>query len=521
MAWSWLEKLSGRPWRRPAKAPSPPVVEAGRSPLKISAAVLDASGRRQTGAGMPLPWTLPEPPPGTIPKGASTMAQDSGVSDIYGWANEGGGLGGIGLYSEGLFFPGYPYLAQLTQRSEYRRGSEIVAREMTRKWIRLTAKGDKGKSGKLDDLEGAMKDFKVQSRFREAAELDGFFGRGHIFPDTEAATDLLQTPLIIDPVTIKKGSLKRLTTVEPLWTYPTGYDSSNPLSANFYKPQGWYVQGQHIHTSRLLTFVGREVPDILKPAYLFGGISLSQLGKPYVDNWLETRSAVARLVRSFSQSGLKTNMQAALSAQPGQGILDRIKLFNNFRDNSDALILDKESEEWFNISTPLGTLDALQAQTQEHMASVWGIPLIVFFGITPSGLNASSDGELEVWNTTIKGLQEHLFGDRLDALIKIIQLNEFGAIDPDIGYEWNHLGETDDAEAAVIRKSDGDLAVARINAGVLAPIEERTRIANEDDSQYPDLDVVDVPVAPVDPTLDPPDDGTDPPAKPNAEAEPV
>ena len=39
--------------------------------------------------------------------------------------------------------------------------------------------------------------------------------------------------------------------------------------------------GRQVHTSRILTFIGRPVPDLLKPAYSFGGLSLVQLG--YVD----------------------------------------------------------------------------------------------------------------------------------------------------------------------------------------------------------------------------------------------
>lgn len=425
-----------------------------------------------------------------IPAGGSKMAQDEGLSGLYGWAGNYGGMAGM---SEGLYFPGYPYLAELTQRPEYRRGSEIIAREMTRKWIKLTAKGEADKSKKLAALEDAMKLLKVQDLFRRAAEHDGFFGRAQIYLDTGASEDVEKIPLIVNKATIGKGSLKRLVIVEPLWTYPTDYNSRDPLARDYYKPQSWYVMGRKVHASRFLTFVGRELPDILKPAYMFGGISLSQLGKPYVDNWIRTRQSVSDLVASFSQSGLKTNMMGALGGQPGTGVIDRVELLTNFRDNSNALVLDKESEEWFNVVTPLSTLDALQAQTQEHMSAVWGIPLIVFFGITPSGLNASTDGELEVWNTTVQSLQEHLFGPNLDVLLRIIQLSEFGEVGEDLTYTWESLGEVDQVKMAAVRKSDGDLAVSYISSGVLWPEEERVRLAGSEDSQYPGLDIANVP----------------------------
>ena len=64
---------------------------------------------------------------------------------------------------------------------------------------------------------------------------------------------------------------------KPTWSYPGVYNSSDPLAEDFYKPHTWYVFGKEVHRSRFLTLLSREVPDMLKPAYSFGGISMSQL----------------------------------------------------------------------------------------------------------------------------------------------------------------------------------------------------------------------------------------------------
>jgi hypothetical protein len=65
--------------------------------------------------------------------------------------------------------------------------------------------------------------------------------------------------------------------------------SGNP---DFYRPTVWFVMAKKVHASRFLQFCSFPVPDILKPAYLFGGVSLLQMIKPYVDNWLESRQDV-------------------------------------------------------------------------------------------------------------------------------------------------------------------------------------------------------------------------------------
>src|SRR6266567_3166637 len=94
------------------------------------------------------------------------------------------------------------------------------------------------------------------------------------------------------------------------------------------------------------------------------------------------------------------------------------------------MALNKETEEFENVSASLGTLDQLQAQTQEHMASVSRIPLVKLLGISPAGLNASSEGEIETFDDTINAGQEALIRPNLTRLLHFVQLNLWGAIDP-------------------------------------------------------------------------------------------
>ncbi len=344
-----------------------------------------AKGQKQSN-----PFVLPTPFPGVVPPSAPTMAQDDGWGNISAYTSAVSGDFG---YGNGFF--GYAYLADLAQRPEYRRMSEILAKEMTRKWIKFRATGDDAESklDKIAKLEDAFRKYEVQDAFRRVAELDGFFGRAHLFIDTGASDDLLKTPLVLRPQTVKKGMLKSIRVVEPIWAYPDQYNSTQPLAPHYYKPQNWYVMSQGVHVTRLLTFVSREVPDILKPAYQFGGLSMSQMAYPYVENWLRARQSVSDLMHAFSVSGIKTNLQAPLSSAGGPSVLDRAQFFNDTRDNRGFMVLDKDSEDFFNITTPLSTLDKLQAQAQEQMSSVSGIPLVKLLGITPTGLNACLTAE--------------------------------------------------------------------------------------------------------------------------------
>lgn len=437
-------------------------------------------------------FKLPDVLPGVVPAGSATMATDSDISGAYAWANS-------GMFNEGMGFLGYPYLSELSQRPEYRRIAETIAKEMTRKWMKLISvgSGDDGKTEKLKQLEAAMKKLKVQSAFRKAAELDSYFGRAHIYLDTGDSDDAEELKTTIGNGNSKltkvkispKHPLKRVSVIEPVWTYPNAYNSSDPLKSDYFNPVSWFVQGKLIHSTRLLSFVGRPVPDLLKPAYSFGGLAMSQMAKPYVDNWLRTRQAVSDLIYSFSTQVLSTDMGSVLTGGGADQIIYRAQMFNQMRDNRGLMMINKDTETFGNVSVPLSGLDHLQAQSQEHMSSVSGIPLVKLLGVTPSGLNASSDGEMRCFYDWIEAQQESLFTDNLSVILNLVQLSEFGEIDPDIGFKWEPLWTLDESQLAAARKTEADTDVELINAGVITPQESRTRIAADEDSAYASLDL--------------------------------
>lgn len=435
------------------------------------------------------PFVMPSYPKGVLPKGATKLAMDEAMAVVAQALEWGGGY--HGLWDEGIGFQGYPYLAELSQRAEYMRAAKVFAGEMTRKWIRLKAVGDEDKTDKITRLDAAMKKHKLRDVFHDAIEMDCYYGRGQIFIDVgEDHDDERATPLSLTKAKIGLGGLKRFTVIDPTWTAPMTYDSRDPTNPTFYKPQSWWVMARPIHASRMLTMISRPVRDILKPAYNFGGLSLSQIMKPYVDNWLRTRQAVSDLINSFTVFVLSTNMSALLTGGDGGPENNRLDVFNQQRSSRGAFEIDKDTESFQNISVPLGGLDHLQAQSQEHMATPSGIPVVKFFGLTPSGLNVSTDGEMRAFYDLMHSEQERVMGDPLTTSLQVLQIDEFGEIDPDISYEFVQLWELDDVAKATIRKTNADTdAVLITECQAITPQESRQRLAAEMDSPYHGLEL--------------------------------
>lgn len=437
------------------------------------------------------PIKAPDLLPGVAPAGVAVpvMAADSPAYTMAAQAFPGGG------------FPGFAYLSQLATRAEYRQMAAALSTELTREWIEFTSKqdDDEDNADKIKAIEEEFKRLDVRGVIQRAAADDCFFGRAHIFVDIQGADR--KTPLILDPRTVQKGSLQGVTTVEAVWTTPATYNALDPVAPDFYKPAKWFMLGQEVHASRLMTTVTRPLPDILKPAFNFAGMSLSQLAEPYVDNWLRTRQSVSDLLNNFSITALATSMDQVLQGDDdGSDLFARATLFTATRSNKGLMLLDKEREELVQINTPLSGLQELQAQSQEHMCSVSRMPAIVLTGISPSGLNASSDGEIRIFYDWIAAQQEAHWREPLEVILKAVQLSLFGEIDPDIGFTFVPLYQMTPKEESEIRLSDSQADCAYIAAGVVDPSEVRERLARDPNSGYQSLDTSVELVPPVEPT---------------------
>ena len=497
---------------RAFRTPAAPVVPAGTPQrLGISARAFENLSGMLAKDGTIREYELPKLPPGVIPPPspldqmlaadeAPRMAQDDGyMAPGFGWLNQYNSLGC------GLTFPGYPYLATLAQISEYRAPAEVMSTELTRKWLKLVGKGDGDVGGKIKEIEKRMEELHVRDLFRKAAWQDDIFGRSQIFIRIRGQEDdeSRAKPLMIDDNGgVAKGTLLGLQCVEPYWSTPFSYNATDPTLPTWYRPESWFINGKRTHRTRLLPFISREVPDVLKPAYNFGGISMTQLMEPYVTMWLRTRKSVNDLVNIFSITTLSTDMNATLSeGADGSDLIRRMQIFIANRDNKGLMLINKGTEELAMQNTPLSTLDALQAQSQEHMAAPCHIPLIKLFGVVPTGLNATGEGEIQVWYDFVRARQEVLFGPQFETVLKLVQLDLYGTIDPDIGYEWVPLDEPTAKEKAEERKSDADRDQVYISAGVVSPDEVREKLQLDPNSGYDGLtgDAPGPPALPMDP----------------------
>lgn len=393
-------------------------------------------------------------------------------------------------FLDGIGFVNYVNLADLAQRAEFRKPCEVLSREMFREGIKIfTTSNENNDNGKIRHLNAALEKFQVMEVLQRQAYHSFIFGIGHLAINIK--NQIPEYPFYDDKNGMEKGSLKSFKVIDPVWVTPQNYNTSNPLDDDFYKPSSWWVLGSCIDATRMMAMIPYEVADILKPCFNFGGLSLVQQLQGYVENYLKIRNSVANMTENSAKLVIKTIMTstAATPMKDGGsvdmgGIIGRANLLQDISQGMATIICDKEGEDISIVSTPLGGLSDLQVKAMEAMASIPGIPLVKLFGITPSGLNASSDGEIRVFYDEIAGLQKKIVAPVLKKILRILQLNEFGEIDENIKFEFLPLWQMSEKEQVDIESIKAGIDSAYLEGGVIDGAEVRERLKKDHDSIY-------------------------------------
>ena len=395
--------------------------------------------------------------------------------------------GGIDAYPQ---FLGYAYLSGLQQNGFIRAGVEGLADEMTAKFIELirTADTEDNNDDKINRINEFLNKFQIKELFNKAAALNGYFGGCLIYIDT-GEDDLLSA---LDEKSLNH-SIKGFTLIEPINTYPGRYNSTNPLSDNYFKPETWFVLGREVHISRLLYLSSEELSMLLKPAYNFYGISPAQIAADSVSHFIKDREAASRLLHKFSLLVFKTDMGSALYNGNPEELYSRVKVLADFRDNDSVLIIDKEDEDIVTVTTGITGITEIVRLSLELMPIMFRQPLTKFLGISPGGMNSTGESDENNWNEYVLSQCEKQFRKPLKRLLEPIQYDLFGEVDDKIDFVFKIQSSNDETKEINNNKIKADTYVQLTTAGIISPEEARKALAEDETSGFNSIDIDAVP----------------------------
>ena len=394
-------------------------------------------------------------------------------------------------------FIGYPALVGLSQNGLMRAAFDMIADEMTRKWIDInTTKSveDGEQNPVIADLKTDMETFNIKTLFHDASRVTSNLGGCLAYIDTgEDDPAALMTPLYLDESTFKPGSLRGFRLIEPFNISPGFYNANNPLADDYFKPKSYFVLGKEVHATRFLPpFTSTLPPSMLIPAYNFFGIPLAQTVLDVVQHFTECREAEARLLKKFSLTVFKTDMSDLMNGLEDTNIRARLKYFVQNCDNDGLMTIDKE-EDIIKVETPLAGVTDIVRQSMEMVAAYFGEPTVKLWGISPGGFNSTGEADLRNHYDHVAATQEKMFREPLNAVLKLLQYNRRGTVDGSITASFVPIGDEDAGQIANVNKTKADTASVYLQNGVLSAEEVRQMLADDEQSGYTTIDVEAVP----------------------------
>ena len=386
-------------------------------------------------------------------------------------------------------FIGYQLCAILAQNWLISKACLMPARDAVRNGFETSVEGDAEISQEImDALKKADKKYKLNKNLVEFVKMGRVFGIRIAMFIVDGID--YEAPFNIDGV--KKGAYKGISQIDPYWITPEldGIAAGDPASLSFYEPTYWRVSGRRIHKSHLVIYRGDEVPDVLKPTYRFGGISVPQKIAERVYAAERTANEAPMLAMTKRTTSITTDLTAFLANQAEAEA--KLQQWTALRDNYGVKILG-ENEKMEQSDTSLADLDAVIMTQYQIVAAAANVPATKLLGTTPKGFNSTGAYEEKSYHEELETIQENdlsaIVRRHRELVIRSEICPKFKIKPFDFEISWRPVSALSATEQASVNLTKAQAGQTLIDSGAIDPYEERMRLINDPDSGYGSLSI--------------------------------
>lgn len=296
-----------------------------------------------------------------------------------------------------------------------------------------------------------------------------------------------------NPDGIRPGSYRGISQIDPYWITPelNGEAAANPASRHFYEPTWWRVNGQRIHRTHLIIFRGPDVADVLKPTYLYGGLSVTQQIFERVYAAERTANEAPMLAQSKRETVLHVDVEKALTNQAK--FEEKMGVWAEWRNNYAVKIVGLE-ETVEQFETSLSDLDAVIMTQYQLVASIAGVPVTKLLGTVPKGFNSTGEYDEASYHESLESIQTHDLTRLIERHHLCVIRSEVARKFPDqprftVSPAWNPLDALTAEEQALVNKTKAETGQILMQSGAIDGEDERNRLITDEASGYNGLEV--------------------------------
>ncbi len=415
---------------------------------------------------------------------ANDMADS--VKQVYALRQQNMPAAQVGWYSSQSFI-GHQLCALIAQHWLVDKACGMPAKDAIRNGYTVTVNDGKGiDAGVIDAIRKEDKRFRVNHHMREFVRMGRIFGiRIAMFIVQSTDPDYYAKPFNPDGVT--PGSYKGIRQIDPYWTVPELNSAAvtDPTNLHFYEPTYWRINGKPIHHSHLIIFRTGEVPDVLKPTYYYGGVSVPQ--KIFERVYASERTANEAPLLAMSKRSTVVHMDVESAVANQAKFEERIATWAHYRDNHGIKVVGTE-EQIEQFDTALADFDAVIMTQYQLVAAAANVPATKLLGTSPKGFNATGEFEEASYHEELESIQSHdltLLLDRHHLLVIRSEIApKFGIKPFETTVSWNPLDSMTTKEYAEVNKLKAEAGAVLVQSGAIDGIDERRRITQDPDSGY-------------------------------------
>ena len=271
----------------------------------------------------------------------------------------------------------------------------------------------------------------------------------------------------------------------PAWATartPTENEHTGSFSGRFVPPQGEgfpVYQRVKIHHSRVLRFIGRELPYMEMVAENYWGASELE----HIWDELQKRSATsANIAQLVFQANITTLKMGHLGQHLAMGTdkqrqdaLQAMEAENRLRTSYGLQIMNAD-DSLENHSYSFGGLSEIYEAFMMDMAGAAEIPATKLFGRSPQGMNSTGEADLRNYYDMIAQMQERHLRPALEKLVPVMAISCWGYAPEDLEIIFEPMMTTSPAEKAeLVQKLTADVIEA-FKAGLVTREEALTEL---------------------------------------------
>lgn len=387
-------------------------------------------------------------------------------------------------------FIGYQLCAMLAQQWLVSKCCLMPAEDATRKGYEITVNdGSEVDPEVLDKMRKLDVQYNVTKNLIQFIQFGRIFGiRIAMFHVDSEDTDYYFKPFNPDGVT--PGSYKGISQIDPYWITPQldPESAGDPSSIHFYEPTWWNIAGKLIHRTHLIVYRTEEVADILKPSYIYGGVSIPQKVYERVYAAERTANEAPMLALTKRTDVIKVDLTQALAQE--MSFVQRLEKWAAYRDNYGIKALGLK-EEMQQFDTSLADLDAVIMTQYQLVAAAANVPAVKLLGTSPKGFNATGEFEEANYHEMLESLQTHALSPVLERhhllLVRSEICPEFNIAPFDTTITWKPIDAMTGKELAELNKMKAETGTILMTTGAIDGSDERERVINDPDSGYTGL----------------------------------